>query len=552
MSINRLIPAAGALLLTATGLAATVVAPAGAATAATLACTRGGVTDSAAEALAANLQTHAVGSDYTWSAAQTITLKSSLTITRAGTYRLRGTIANGQIIINSTGNGVVRLVLAGVNVTSSKGAAIEVRAAAKVVVVLQDGTVNTLNDGKTRAKGDTAAAALYSKAALTISGTGALRVNGRYADGIASTDGLVITGGKITVNVKDDGIRGKDFVYISSGTINVTATGDAIRSSGKKASTVGYVYIGGGRIVINSKSDALQASSDVIVAGGTLDITATKDGIKSSCLSYLEKATVTMTVGKDAVHSDAETVVRGGTLTIKKAYEGLEGTYVEISGGTVDMVTSDDGLNVAGGSDSSGLGGPGPQQSTTTTTPDFTNSVSSHLQINGGTIVVNALGDGIDINGTATMKGGRLIVSGPTANNNGALDVDGDFLVSGGMIIGIGSSGMAVGPTLTSAQAAILGNFNGTQAAGTIVHVTDGDGKVLASFKSPKQFASIVFTSSDLVKGKAYKIYIGGKVSGDALGGYYSEGSISGATLYGSLTAGSYTNSGPGGGGPRP
>lgn len=548
--MNRLIPAAGALLLSATGLTGAVSSASAATTTATLACTKAGVTDSAAEAMAANLQTHATSSDYTWSSVQNLTLKSSVTITKPGTYRLRGTLANGQVTVRVTGNGVVRLILAGVSITSSKGAAIDVQAAAKVVVVLQDGTVNTLSDAKTRAKGDTTAAALYSKSALTISGTGTLRVNGRYADGIASTDGLVITGGKIIVTVKDDGIRGKDFVYISSGTIRVTSTGDAIRSSGKKASTVGYVYIGGGRLTINTKSDALQATSDVVIAGGTIDITATKDGMKSSCLSYIEKATITMSVGNDAVHSHAETVVRSGTLTIKKAYEGLEGTRVEISGGVIDMVTSDDGLNVAGGSDSSGFGGPG-QQASTTSTPDFTSSVASHLQIDGGTIVVNALGDGIDINGTATVKGGRLIVSGPTANDNGALDVDGDFLVSGGMIVGIGSSGMAMGPTLSSTQASILGNFSSTQVAGTIVHVVDGDGKVLASVKSPKSFASIVFTSGDIVKGKAYKVYVGGKVSGTALGVYYADGSITGATLYGSLTAGSYTNSGPGGG-PRP
>lgn len=529
------------------------IAPAHAATVTTpLACTKEGVTASAAAVMAANAQTHAAASDYSWSNVQDLALKRTSTINQAGTYRLHGTVANGQVIVNSAGNGVVRLILDGVNITSSTGPAIDIRTAPKVVIVLPQGSASILTDGTTRAAGDTTAAALYSTASLSITGTGSLRVNGRYADGIASTDGLVITGGKLTVVTKDDGIRGKDYVHISRGTINVTSTGDAIRSGSRQASSAGYVYIGGGRITINSKSDALQATSDVVIGGGTLFITAAKDGIKSSCVSYIEKAAMRIVAGNDAVHSAGETVVRSGRIAIAKAYEGFEGVRVEVSGGTISMVTSDDGLNVAGGNDASSTAGSG-QPSTSTSTPAFSNSVSSHLQIDGGTIIVNAMGDGIDINGTASVTGGRLIISGPTANVNGALDVAGDFLVSGGMILGIGSSGVATGPALTSAQAAILGNFNAAQPAETIVHVVDSKGTVLASFKSPKAFASIAFSSPGIVKGQVYKLYVGGSVSGPALGGYHAKGSITGATLYGSLTAGSYTNAGPpSGGGLRP
>lgn len=541
---RRMTAVAAALVLLAAASSVPSLAAAG------LGCTRPGVTESAEKALAANSRSHVASGDDSWDASQVraITLKSTVTIKQAGTYRLRGTVRNGQVLVASGGNGIVRLILAGVNITSSKGPAILVTAAAKTHIVLQEGTANVLTDGPTRAKGDTAAATLYSKDPLTISGSGGLTVNGRYADGIASTDGLVISGGTLTVKAKDDGIRGKDFLQILKGTIKVTAGGDGIRSSGKNASTNGYVYVGGGSISVTTKSDAIQGMTDVIVGGGTLSLTAGKSALTAHCLTYVERADLRITAGNDALHSSGETVVRSGTVTIAKAYEGLEGKAVTVTGGTITMTTSDDGINVSGGNDGSGAGGPSP--SPTTATEPFTSSVTPHLQIDGGTIIANAQGDGIDINGSTTITGGRLIISGPTANDNGALDVDGAFTVSGGIVIGLGSSGMAMGPDTSSPQAAILGNFASSQRAGATVHVTDEGGKVLASFTSPKAFASIVYSSAQLVKGKPYKLYLGGSVSGSSLGGYHQEGSITGATLYGTVTAGSYTSAGPGG--PRP
>lgn len=52
-------------------------------------------------------------------------------------------------------------------------------------------------------------AALYSSADLTVAGTGSLIVRGNGNDGIASTDGLVLASGTVTVTAADDGIRGR-------------------------------------------------------------------------------------------------------------------------------------------------------------------------------------------------------------------------------------------------------------------------------------------------------------------------------------------------------
>lgn len=50
------------------------------------------------------------------------------------------------------------------------------------------------------------------------------------------------------------------------------------------------------------------------------------------------------------------TIVSGNIL-VKESYEGIEGLTIDIQGGDIDITSSDDGLNAAGGNDQSGFGG---------------------------------------------------------------------------------------------------------------------------------------------------------------------------------------------------
>ena len=46
-----------------------------------------------------------------------------------------------------------------------------------------------------------------------------------------------------------------------------------------------------------------------------------------------------------------------GSMDIKKSYEGIEGNQIVIQGGDIQVVSSDDGLNAAGGNDGSSMNG---------------------------------------------------------------------------------------------------------------------------------------------------------------------------------------------------
>ena len=110
----------------------------------------------AEEAMAANAADHDEASDYVWNTADTVSIAltgtgatasgdgvsvsgSVVTISSPGTYQLTGALADGQVQVNTSDDGIVRLILAGVDVTSSTSAPLQITKADKAMVVLADG-----------------------------------------------------------------------------------------------------------------------------------------------------------------------------------------------------------------------------------------------------------------------------------------------------------------------------------------------------------------------------------------------------------------------------
>lgn len=87
----------------------------------------------------------------------------------------------------------------------------------------------------------------------------------------------------------------------------------------------------------------------------------------------------------------------------------------------------DDGLNAAGGADSSGFGVRQQDRFASSASSD------SFILINGGTFTITSQGDCIDSNGDLTINGGTLDL---TCNGSGntALDTDGSYTNNGGTV----------------------------------------------------------------------------------------------------------------------
>jgi hypothetical protein len=136
------------------------------------------------------------------------------------------------------------------------------------------------------------------------------------------------------------------------------------------------------------------------------------------------------------------------------------------------------------------------------------------ITITGGTLTVDAGGDGIDSNGNVAVSGGEIYVNGPTNDGNGPLDYAGEFVMTGGTLLAIGSSGMAQSISDTSTQAAVEVIYTTSQKAGSVVSLLDSAGKEIISYTSIKDYTSAVISSSNLKDGETYTLTSDGTTLG--------------------------------------
>ncbi len=439
------------------------------------------------------------------------TTTGDYTILAAGVYVFTGTLADGSIVVNAGEEDKVQIVLSNASVTNSDGPAIYAIAADKVFVTAADQTVNSLADGKSYAQdayGYNPDGAIFARCDLTINGTGFLTVNGNYKFGVVGKDDVVITNVSLDVTSVADGIVGKDSVSIASGSVSILAGGDGIVGENSDDATKGSILIDGGTISITTTgSDAdsakgIKAQAALTVNGGSVTIDAVDDALHSATSVTITNGTLLLASGDDGIHSDDLVAISGGEITISRSYEGIEGGTVTVSGGVINVTSSDDGFNAAGGADNSSSSGPRGNDM-------FAADSSKSLVISGGTITVNAEGDGLDSNGTLTISGGTIYVSGSTNSGNGALDSNGTMAITGGIVVAAGSAGMAQTFDQSSTQASLSYTFSSVQQAGTVISLKDASGNVIASFTPDKQFQNVTISAPSLATGQAYSLYSG-------------------------------------------
>lgn len=406
-----------------------------------------------------------------------------VTIKAAGVYVLSGTLTDGTIVVDAGDDDKVQLVLDGASITAANYAAIYAKNADKVFVTLAEGAENslTVSGDYVQTDDNNVDAVIFAKCDLTLGGTGSLTVKDTTGHGIVSKDDLVVTGGTYTIDGQDHCLNGKDSVRIADGTFNLSCDEDGIHA-GNDDQQDGYVYIEGGDINIS--------------------------------------------VGDDAIHADGLLIITGGDIDVSKSCEGVEGYKILVTGGDIDVISSDDGFNAAGGSSGSGDnhdgfgGGPGMVG------VDMDADNDAYILITGGTININADGDGIDSNGCIGITGGSVYVLGPSDNGNGAMDYGICAAITGGEIIAVGGSGMAQGFGDESAQGSALVNFDEWVDAGETITLTDSDGKEVLSYKVDKKFNSVVISTSDMKQGDNYTLTVGDQSSTFTLDDItYSEGS---------------------------
>ena len=97
----------------------------------------------------------------------------------------------------------------------------------------------------------------------------------------------------------------------------------------------------------------------------------------------------------------------------------------------------------------------------------MSSSSDGSITISGGTLYINASGDGIDANGTLTITGGYTVIVGPTQGDTSTLDYDVSAEITGGTFIGTGASSMA--QTFSESSQGVISVNVGNQPAGTAI-----------------------------------------------------------------------------------
>ena len=469
------------------------------------------------------------------------------TISKKGTYYVSGTLNDGYLVVNVPDTDNVTLVLDNCNITSNSFAGIYFLQGNKLSLQLEGDNYISNVESYVNIDDNNVDGAIYAKDDLCIKGDGSLTVTSTN-HGIVAKDDLKVMSGKVTVNATKKGLDVNDSLLISDGTINITSGTDGIHVENTDDSTKGYLYMEDGTLNITSGYDGIDVSSYITILEGDVNIktgggsshstssTNSLKGMKAKTNMSLGNVSGTINSADDALHANSSIVLGGvdlelasaddgihadntvtinsGTVNIAKSYEGLEAETIVINDGNISIVASDDGINAAGGNDTSSTGGFFGRDS-------FASSGSGSLTINGGTLIVNSTGDGLDANGSITMTGGTVYVYGPTNNGNGALDYDTAFTITGGTIVAIGSSGMAMNAS-SATQGSILVNFASSCSANTTVYVKDSQGNVIVEVTSPKAFNSVMVSSQNLKKGETYTISAGSNSTSITLNSYVS------------------------------
>lgn len=494
-----------------------------------------------------------------------------------------GKSSDGQLKIY--GEKKFKLTMNGVELTSSKGPAINSQCKKRAFVHLTDGTTNRLTDASSysddpyylsgsSADSEDRKGCFFSEGNLIFSGTGVLVVQGNYKHGIV-TDGyfymrpgvtIAVTGAaKNAIHVKGDE-DDKIGIYVAGGLIyaNVSST------AGKCIKTDLDAEIVGGKLLLNTSGNAtydsdekdtssaagIKTDGNVIISGGTHTLKSTGKGGKG-------------------INADGSLTISGGVTTVTTT--GTKYTYTQSLTSSPKGVRAEGNITISGGNlnisaTGSSDGSEGLESKSTLTITggevysyayDDAINASSAINISGGKVYgYGANNDGIDSNGSLTISGGLVIGCGTTSPESG-LDCDNSskFLINGGTVISVGGS-LENNPSSSSSQRSVV--YSGVSASkGNMICVLNSSSTPILTFEFPRTMSSLCFffSTPDIKSGQTYTVSSGGTLSSytDSWNGWYDGGTWSGGSTLGSFTSnsvvttvGNSSGMGGGGGGGRP
>lgn len=499
-------------------------------------------------------------------------------------YILSGATSDGGLKVYSEKK--LKLSLAGVDITNSKGAAINIQSKKRIFVDALEGTLNSFTDAASYTTPDSEdeKACIFAEGQMIFSGKGEINVNANYKHAICSDDYIVIRPGT-NINVLSavkDGIHSNGQITFVGGRTSITCQGDGVDCEETS------VVIEGGLLKVQTDGTAskcVKAAGKITMSGGTLLALTTGGGEYDSDDSDVSACS--------CMKCDSALTISGGDLYLKSTGAGGKGMSsdqtLEIKDGNVKVITTgkkytyssydsspkgikaDGNLTISGGTvmvrTTGGEGSEGIESKAVATinggdiaihSYDDAINASSNITFNGGNVYCYATNnDGIDSNGTINVAGGLIVTSGSTTPE-GSVDCDNNqFKVTGGTLLGIGGATSKPTTNVCTQNSLVWGS---SASADTRITICKSDGAFVMSYVVPRAYSqgmTLLFSSALMTTGSTYNIYTGGTVSGGTtfngltLNGTFDGGTQSTSfTVSSALTSVGNTSSGPGGGGP--
>lgn len=453
------------------------------------------------------------------------------------TYILSGASSDGSLLL--TGSYKSTVELQGLDLASSKGAALDIQNGKRIELNVKKETVNVLADSE----GGSQKGALVCKGHLELKGKGALTVKGNTAHAIYAKEYITLK--NCTVNVTGavkDGLNCNQYFEMESGELEISGVeDDGIQVSFKDDSDrepedTGSISILGGKITVAttaSATKAMKADGDIKINGGELILSVSGHGVWDSAKS---KTKATACLG-----ADGDVVIADGRLQLTASGAGGKGISCDgvltINGGEMNVLTSGgiyayvngreyigytgntDNLNSDYKSSPKGMkadkevvinGG----TVNVTTTGNGAEGIESkgELTINDGIVFIKAYDDAINSSNDMYIKGGDITV---ISTNNDGLDSNGNLRISGGIVRAFGARSPECGldandeqgysVIFTGGYVLAVGGSNSTPSssesvqpyvsgsatitAGETVTLKEGE-KVLAAFEIPEGYVS--------------------------------------------------------------
>jgi len=373
-------------------------------------------------------------------------------------YELSGTASDGYFKLYSDRKQAI--VLNGVSITSSTGAAINVQGTpakpnkGKRTFVVVNGT-NTLADASSAAYSTVTSsegveedqkAVFFGEGQLVFSGSGSLTINAnnkKSKSALASDDYVrFMSSPTVTINAGSSaghGVKANDYIKVSAGTISATVAADM--KKGFKSDSL--VRIDGGVTTIKVTGSANYDSEDDEYSGSA--------GIKADLLFEMTGGTVNITNSG----TGGKGIKVGGSNTDKILVYLTEPS--KITGGTLNVDVT--GSNYTKG-DVSAKGikiGWAVKNSNGKTYSNMTGD----LEISGGSVNVTCKNnEALEVKKTITVSGGSVFASSSSddainsastftindgyvcglSTSNDALDANGNFFINGGVVMACGKA----------------------------------------------------------------------------------------------------------------